>query len=237
MGPARPFSVILPYAPGTARIALAGAGREMAERPVSSHPPAVHVLAPNGGETIADTLAVHWEGVDEDGDALLYTVQYSADEGATWQALVTNHPAVTLTVDALALPGSERALIRVIATDGVNTDSDRSDGPFIVPPHPPTAVIVAPVPGARFTRGQLILLTGATLDAEEGSLPSDALTWASDRDGLLGVGSEIAVSDLAPGRHIITLTAADSDGQTGMASVEIFVGQSQLYLPLVLRNR
>jgi hypothetical protein len=236
IGPARPFQVILPYAPGATRLVVAGEAGMLAERPISPHPPAVYVLAPNGGEATADILEIRWEGGDEDGDALRYTVQYSPDEGATWQALATNVATTTLTVAAHALPGSDRALIRVIASDGVNAGSDQSDRPFVVPPHPPRAFITSPAGGASFASGQMILLSGATLDAEDGPLPAERLAWHSDRDGFLGDGDELPVTTLSPGRHVITLVATDSGGKIGQAAVEIFVGQTQIYLPLVLRN-
>lgn len=88
----------------------------------------MQVLRPLGGETISGDLVVDWEAADPDGDPLRYTVQYSPDLGSTWQTLATSHFTPTLTVSGDALAGSEQALIRVIANDGVNTAMAQTAG-------------------------------------------------------------------------------------------------------------
>ena len=82
----------------------------------------------------------------------------------------------------------------------------------------------------------MVFLSGMTLDAEDGPLPPESLSWSSDRDGYLGSGDELLVATLSPGHHVITLTATDSDGQAGTASVEILVFRERLYLPIVRRG-
>lgn len=83
-----------------------------------------------------------------------------------------------------------------------------------------------------------MILDGHADDLEDGELAGASLVWRSDRLGRLGTGPQLALPGLTlePGWHEITLTATDSDGQTGVASVRIFVGEL-VRLPLVLRNR
>ena len=73
---------------------------------------------------------------------------------------------------------------------------------------------------------------------EDGILGDGALSWRSDLAGDLGTGTQLAVEGLDAGKHTITLTARDSDGQAGSATTIIYVdAQPQmLYLPLVLRE-
>ena len=80
------------------------------------------------------------------------------------------------------------------------------------------------------------MLSGYAWDPEDGPLPDASLTWESDRDGFLGDGDELVVTTLSSGRHVITMTATDSDGQADQVSVSIAV-QGGVYLPLVLHNR
>jgi hypothetical protein len=236
IGPARPFQVILPFTVGAVRLVVAdNSGVVLAERLISPHAPTVRVLAPNGGEVVGDALVIRWEGEDRDGDPLFYVVQYSPDDGATWQALATDVPTTTLRVDTNSLPGSNRARIRIIATDGLNTGSDLSDRPFVVPTHPPRAFITAPADGASFVAGRMIAFTAETLDAEDGTLPAERLRWFSDRDGLLGTGDELAVTTLSLGRHTITLQATDSHGQTAEARIRVTVRSGRIYMPRMLR--
>ena len=82
------------------------------------------------------------------------------------------------------------------------------------------------------------MLVGEGFDIEDGVLPDSGLSWSSDRQGALGVGAQRAVTDLQEGTHAITLRVVDSDGQSGTATVTVYVGVriTNLYLPIVLKR-
>jgi hypothetical protein len=124
----------------------------------------------------------------------------------------------------------------VIASDGVNTGEPQSDAAFTLVPGLPRTVIVEPDSGAQFEWGSTIALRGRATHTEDGSLDESAFAWTSDLDGALGSGRELWVSDLVTGTHHITLTATDSDGQTGTDEITIFVRASRVYLPIVWKN-
>ncbi|HOU13211.1 MAG TPA: FG-GAP-like repeat-containing protein [Anaerolineae bacterium] len=237
------FAEALPYNSAAARVVLKQGTVELASRLVSAHAPTVTLLSPNGGETVANHLHLAWRGADADGDDLFYTVQYSPDDGANWYILRMDFPDTSYDVaeqDLRALPGSEHARIRVIVTDGVHVASDESDAAFTVTRKAPRAYIIAPDSGSEFAFGETVVLRGTTLDTEDGALSDTApLTWTTPLSGTLGVGTELWVSGLVTGAHRITLIATDSDGQTGMDEVLIFVGITPLrvYLPVVLRQQ
>ena len=86
---------------------------------------------------------------------------------------------------------------------------------------PPSAGILAPATKTIYTYGSSITFAGAATDAEDVATP--AMAWSSDRDGALGSGATITVSSLSYGRHTITLTATDSNNQTGTATIDIFI--------------
>lgn len=217
------FFLIVPFNPEAAQVRILQNGQELGALTVSAHEPQVRLLEPIGAATIADRLDVRWEASDEDDDLLLYTVQYSADLGASWQALVTQTPETALTLDdTRSLPGSnQKALIRVIANDGMNTGADVSD-PFTVQPHVPVARIDTPSDEAIFELNSQITFMGGARDAEDGQLGDGALTWLVDGQRL-GSGKEIALAGLKPGTHVIRLEAADSDNNTAAASVTITI--------------
>lgn len=81
-----------------------------------------------------------------------------------------------------------------------------------------------------------IVFTGEAPDAEDGPLSGERPVGASDRDGFLGEGNELAVAALSPGAHRITLRATDQDGQAAEAALRVTVRGGGLYLPLVLRG-
>ena len=215
---------VVPFDPRTRTIVVAKNGTALATRAVSAHAPRVQLLAPNGGETLEGSSAlVTWAGADADGDALRYTLLYSTDAGATWFPVAVGLTATQHRLTLDTLPGSTQVRLRVIATDGVNTSIDDSDGLVVVPPKAPEVRIIAPATAAPLSTRQTIVFAGDAFDREDGDLDDAALRWLSDRQGVLGSGRSIAVSGLQPGRHLVSLEATDSDGQRGTAQMEIEV--------------
>ena len=82
------------------------------------------------------------------------------------------------------------------------------------------------------------IVGGFAFALEDGELAGDALTWSSDRQGVLGHGSQIVLPPawLLPGSHQITLTATDSSGRSGRATTTVLLG-SRLYLPVIMQAR
>ncbi|MBC8422399.1 MAG: hypothetical protein H8E01_00050, partial [Chloroflexi bacterium] len=139
-------------------------------------------------------------------------------------------------LDTTSLPGGEEVLIRVLASDGFHTASADSP-PLSVPTKAPDVLIAAPSEGALLPPERALYLDGSAYDPEDGPLSDAALSWWSDRDGLLGRGATVIVPGLtlSPGWHTITLRAADDDGQIGAASTDMFIGH-RVYLPTILKS-
>lgn len=81
-------------------------------------------------------------------------------------------------------------------------------------------------PGDMETRdaGLPIPFIGSATDAEDGDLTGASLVWASDIGGQIGTGTMFD-APLSAGTHVITLTATDSDGNTGTDSLTLFIVQ------------
>ena len=92
-----------------------------------------------------------------------------------------------------------------------------------VGPSAPTAVITSPASGLTIHEGTAVSLAGTATDPQDGTLGDAALAWSSSIDGALGTGSALDVASPSVGVHTITLTATDSDGNTGNASVSLLV--------------
>lgn len=231
------FVLSIPYPAGTARIVLRHRGVPIAARSVSPHAPTVRLISPNGGEMWSGTGAhvVTWTASDQDGDTLHFALHYSTDGGVSWIPAGIDLVGTSHTLDVSRLPGGTSILLRISATDGVNTTSDVSDAPFTVGRKPPMAFILGPEDGARFFPGQAILLRGRAFDLEDGTPPDTAYRWQSNRDGDLGTGATNLVV-LSPGPHVITLTATDSDGARTTATIRLSAG-ARMFLPIVLRSR
>ena len=226
------FLLLEPYPLATAGIRLMQGTTVLDERVVSPNTPQVGVLAPNGGEQWDGVQTITWQGSDADGDSLTYSVFYSPDDGQSWRLVATGLAEPSYRWDTSQVGGGQKARLMVIVTDGINTASDESDGSFRITLKKPATWITSPADRATFQRPEAVLLLGRGFDPEDGELRGEALVWSSDRDGLLGTGNHIVTPELSRGRHVITLTATDSDGMTSTASVTIYV-RHWLWLPLV----
>ena len=229
------FSLLLPFPSLTRRVVLRRGQALLAQRSASAHPPTVAVAAPAPGAPITDAVTISWVGHDDDGDALRYSVLYSADGGSSWWPMGVDLERNSLEVPVATLAGSSAAQVRVLASDGFWT-APAFSAPFAVPRKQPNVHIYTPEGQTLLHPGEAIFLRAHAEDLEDGQLDGDRLIWRSDRQGVIARGSEwvLPAGWLEPGQHVITLTATDGDGMTAEASVTIFVGQG-VYLPVVLR--
>lgn len=75
----------------------------------------------------------------------------------------------------------------------------------------------------------------ATFSVEESNgVPPFTFTWTSDRDGLLGTGSNLLYSGLSTGVHVITVTGIDAINQIDNDSVRLTVESSMLHIDLAV---
>jgi len=230
------FTYALPYPAETARVALLHGETLLAERAASPHAPELFLESPSGGETWDDTHTVAWTASDADGDDLTFAVFYSNDGGGTWTPVAMDLTDTSYRLDTTSLPGGGEVLIRVLVSDGFHTTTADSP-PFSVPTKAPDVYVTTPSEGDLLPPEQALYLDGSAYDPEDGPLSDAALSWWSDRDGLLGRGATVIVPGLtlSPGWHTITLRAADSDSQIGAASTDVFVGH-RVYLPIILKS-
>ena len=232
-GEATAFYEVLPWNPSAATVQVWVGDALLTERTVSAHAPDVSVLAPAPGVawTGDGEYVIEWQGSDQDGDLLWFDVEFSRDGGTTWEMLATRLQESTLPVSGGQFPGTDAALFRVYASDGLLT-SEATVGPISIEAKPPQALITSPQDGAVVPPGVPIPLKGYAFDPEDGQVAT--LLWESNRDGSLGAGSQVMAGGLSPGEHTITLTATDSDDNVAGESVRLLVG-FRVNLPLILK--
>jgi len=224
---------LVPYDPRTSRVDIAGPMGTLHTVRAGPNPPQVTVVTPNGGESVSGTpLDVSWVASDPDGDPLRFQVQYSRDNGASWELVAQNLEGLTTTISNLNLPAGTRALVRVWASDGIHTASDTSDATFTVSNNVPVIRIDEPADEAVVATGQTVRLEAEAYDIDTGSLSSQYLDWYSDRDGYLGAGDTMSVT-LSEGRHTIRLDANDGRGGQASSSVRVTVVADLDDLPAV----
>ncbi len=212
-----------PWNAAARQVVLRRAAEVLATRSASANPPVVAVISPNGGEVISGTTATfQWAATDADGDSLTFLVQFSADDGASWETLTLDHAGTTLDVPRSALRGTSLGRIRVQARDGFHSAEDASDAVFGVANGAPTVAILAPAANQLFATDQRIAFDARAFDRES-ALPGSSYAWISSLDGSLGTGREIVrdAATLSEGTHTITVVATDAGGLPGQANLEI----------------
>ena len=221
------FSVLVPDLPDLASIAAYDAsGNNVGIVMSGGIAPTVHIMTPVGGGTLQGIQKISWTVLDPDSTSHTFWVEYSPDGGDTWTILTNSQDTPAMVTDFDQLPGSNGSgLIRVYASDGLNTGSATSE-PFTVAKKNPRARIIQPEDGAVFHVGEVLTLDGSGSDTDDGILGGSALTWSSPTLGPLGTDDRVSrgpLDDRYLGNHTIMLAATDRDGNRATDAVTITV--------------
>jgi hypothetical protein len=217
------FTMLLPWNSDTTRIVLLKDNVELDSRSASKSAPVVTITSPNGGENLTGSIAtITWSATDADNDSLAFVVQYTTDDGLSWETIAVDFTETKLDLDLSFVSNTDTGRIRVLASDGFHTSQDESDGVFVVATEKPVYVDILDKDGAVFSGDQTVILDGEAY-TNSGSLPEDSLVWSSDLDGELAVGEQLAINaqELSEGTHKITLTAHDDEMQSGSDTITI----------------
>ena len=99
--------------------------------------PDVHVVNPDGGETVTGSHVIHWTIIEPNLDSTISAVSYSSDDGSTWHVLASSLAGTSYTWDTTGLDDSAEFLIRVTVEDYELAGVDTSDAVFTVDNHAP----------------------------------------------------------------------------------------------------
>ena len=129
-----PFIFIIPWISGTSVVQIRNATEHIvASRYVSANPPSVTMTFPNGGEIFTTgTYNLTWTAEDLDGDPLTYALLLSDDNGTNWLPFAIGLEGTSYALNVTGFPSGSNYLVKVIATDGVNTREDTSDSAFVI---------------------------------------------------------------------------------------------------------
>ncbi|MBP7963217.1 MAG: hypothetical protein KA003_14635 [Caldilineaceae bacterium] len=223
---------LVPYVVGTTKVEILSPDSASITG-VTANPglPQVTITHPVGGETFTGrTLSVNWTGGDADGDQLFYNVQYSSDNGQSWEMVAQGLSGTDVGIDLTDLAATQTGRMRVWATDGIHTTFQESAA-FIIPNRTPIVQIRTDNAAPTVAVSQTITLIGAGYDVDTGPLPGTELFWRSNLDGELGTGRLLRRVNLSVGTHTITLRATDGSGASGVSTVQVTVVADVANLP------
>jgi hypothetical protein len=190
----------------------------VAVRQPSVHQPTLDFLSPAPGSVLSEYTEVTWSGADADGDPLVFTVFYRPAPDAPWNPLAVDITGDSYVAKLQDLPAGDAGQFKVAVSDGYHMVEALS-GPITVPERVPMVYLLSPVMDENYE--PTVLLSGYGYHPDDGPLSEGALTWTSDRDGLLGIGNALTVT-LSEGTHLVTLTGS-YNGQTAAETVRVNV--------------
>jgi hypothetical protein len=229
------FSTVLPESPQTTKLELRHVGNPgvaLGSVAAGGRSPSVTILQPTASTRVGTTLAVEWQASDPDKDPLTFQARFSPDNGVHWQVLGDDLHGSRLEVNRKGLPGGKQCRVQVIATDGLHTASDVSEAFPIAESAPEAWIFFETAGGIRrdwvpvqyVPVAQDVFVRAVGYDAEDKALSDSAFAWAvTGPSAATGTGRVLHLANLAPGTYVITLTATDSDGQTGSATAQLVV--------------
>lgn len=205
-------------APGSTTVRATVEGKSgSAELSVLNAAPQASIASPAAGSVHPQSSAISFQGSASDledgslsGSALAWTSDQAGalGTGASFERSDLAAGAHTITLTATDSHGGQATVTVQITVNPV-----------------PTVTIASPASGSVYTAGETISFAGSATDPDDGAVTGDALAWTSDLDGQLGTGGSVARSDLSAGTHTVTLTATDTQGGQGSASVTVEVNQ------------
>lgn len=179
-------------------------------------------------------VTLSWNAVS---GATSYNLYMAAQSGVTKSnySLKTGgmkHEAVTSPYEHTGLTNGATYYFVVTAVNSNGESSESSEvsaAPNAETNQSPSVSITTPSENATYTQGQPVSFSGTATDPEDGALSGTSLVW-TESTTKLATGSSFSKSDFSSGTHIVTLTATDSKGTTGSASLTINVVPAQATL-------
>ncbi len=196
---------------------------------VETATPTIEIVSPTAAGSYSSGTPVTFEVTVSDGeDAPRELVVAWADSEDTLELPSQPDASGTVSGDFLASAGVHQFVAVVTDTDG---KSSRAYGEYTVEAGnaAPTVVITAPAEATLISVGDTLDFTGTVSD-DATAADVLTLTWEDSIDGVLNVAAADAAgsagftaSGLAPGAHVMTLSASDAEGSVGSATVAFTV--------------
>jgi hypothetical protein len=186
---------------------------------INAHAPSVSFTSPTGGTYSADaTVPVAWSVTNPDGVPLQVTLDYSADNGATWIGAAIHLAGQSYNWQPGFVPPSTQARLRLRVSDGFHVATAISN-PFTLTAHPPVAIIRVPHNGQEFTEGSTLNLLGGSQTSD--GKDTGTFEWLYD-GGLLGNGQNLSSTLDQVGIHTLGLRVT-SHGLTAAQTMTVSV--------------
>lgn len=215
------FLVSLPWHPEANKVVFKKENKIIHELEIGKSAPEVSMVSPGGGGKLEGKQKIQWIS-NRFPKPLSYILRYSNNGGQSWFALASRLTSENFTVNFDQLPGGEKCIFQVLASEGVRTSTATSEV-LVVPRKPQVVSIISPHEGDILHEGNPVHLLGMAISPEERSAKPEDLRWSSSIEGFLGTGVQLMTQTLSPGKHNLTLRKKDILGGEVSKTISITV--------------
>ncbi|MDA2928693.1 hypothetical protein MYX84_01915 [Acidobacteria bacterium AH-259-O06] len=176
--------------------------------------------------------SISWRAKDPNGDDLVYSIYYRGQDETSWKSLENDLSDTYYTIDGVSFPDGIY-FVKVVASDAPSNpvtqalDSEIISKHLVIANSSPSMESRAPqTQGGRVTWQFTVHTRESVVHQVEYSVDAGEWNILFPEDGIADASSEhysLALEDLKPGEHVITVRLVDSVGNigTGKASVSI----------------
>ncbi|MFC1550359.1 S8 family serine peptidase [Candidatus Neomarinimicrobiota bacterium] len=181
---------------------------------VANTPPIVAIVQPTSGSSFTSSSNISFTANSTDAE------DGNLSNQTSWSSNIDGALGVGSTLQKSLSVGTHQITAQV--TDSSNQSANALIVVNVVTPNQsPSISIIQPSNGFSTTSGSVVSFSGNATDPEDGNL-SNQISWVSNIDGALGVGSTLQKS-LSVGTHQITAQVTDSSNQSANALIVVNV--------------
>jgi hypothetical protein len=203
------FTARLPFDQRVRAVVLRLGGRELGRLTVPPDRPHFTLQRPKQDDDFDPTgvLHLHWAGHDA-GHPTTFFVRFSHN-GCDWVRPGVNLTTNDFYLDLTDMPGGDRCIVQVIATNGYRTSYAQTRH-FAVPMKPPDILL---------TNSAGPVLSAQGFSRQHGPITGDTIRWLADDGTELARGPSFDVRSLSSGVHAVRVSVADGSGQVSTSDV------------------
>lgn len=162
-------------------------------------------------------LVANWNFEGSSGEEAEFWLQWSGDEGRTWNALTSGLHGEKAVVELSSGPAG-KALVRVLGSDGFSTAASK---PVSVgfPERGAAVSILSPRDGQTLLTGSAMRLWGAASGADGEPLETREARWLVDNEAV-AQGLDAFIAAPKPGQHKLTLRTEAGEDSLVFVTIE-----------------
>jgi hypothetical protein len=156
----------------------------------TTHSPSLEITTNLSGQNFSgESFNVTWNSTDADGDSIVFALLFSEDNGSNYTTLEIDYNQTNITLDSSNLLDCNYCRIKILATDGINTNSSVSDSFSIN--IPPNITEIITINESGIVGGEVVMKDNVTFNVTVTDNSNVESVWLKIWEGVVGSSSVI----------------------------------------------